>query len=167
MRGRKPLPTEVKEVQGTLQPCRTNRNEPKPVKKISIEAAAPDTLSEQAKKNWQFVLENEGVAWVAKCDQATLEQYCELWADIRKCDERVRSDGHFIYVKGALREHPAIKLKAKLVPVFRSIASELGLTPASRSRVAAIGFDNPNEDTKTGSLFDFDDEIDDFYSKPN
>ena len=30
MDGRKPLPTTVKKIRGTLQKCRTNLNEPKP-----------------------------------------------------------------------------------------------------------------------------------------
>lgn len=33
MRGSKPKPTEIKELQGTLQPCRTNPLEPKLKKK--------------------------------------------------------------------------------------------------------------------------------------
>ena len=30
MGGRKPLPTQVKQIKGTLQPCRTNYHEPTP-----------------------------------------------------------------------------------------------------------------------------------------
>lgn len=156
MRGRKMLPTEVKVLQGTAQKCRLNQNEPVITKKIATNPAPPESLSEEAKKNWEFVLDNEGVSWIGQCDQATLENYCTLWADIRACDERIKADGRFVYENGALKEHPAMKLKARLIPVFRSVASELGLTPSSRSRVSALN-ENKDPDSKSYVL-EFDEE---------
>lgn len=84
MKGRKPLPTEIKELQGTLQPCRTNYQEPKVRQKICEKAAPPETLSDEAKVHWNFVLEHEGAGWIKQCDRGMFEQYCELWAEITK-----------------------------------------------------------------------------------
>ena len=69
MKGRKPLPTEIKELQGTLQPCRTNYQEPKVRQKICEKAAPPETLSDEAKVHWNFVLEHEGAGWIKQCDR--------------------------------------------------------------------------------------------------
>lgn len=90
MKGRKPLPTEIKELQGTLQPCRTNYQEPKVRQKICEKAAPPETLSDEAKVHWNFVLEHEGAGWIKQCDRGMFEQYCELWAEITKSRKEKR-----------------------------------------------------------------------------
>ena len=46
MAGRKPLPTKVKQIKGTLQKCRTNLREPKPQGDL---VDPPDYMPEGAK----------------------------------------------------------------------------------------------------------------------
>ena len=157
MKGRKPLPTEVKELQGTLQPCRTNYQEPKVRQKICEKAAPPETLSD------------EGAGWIKQCDRGMFEQYCELWAEItksRKEKKALRAElselrpqyeealkfGSLDRAKVINARMEALEEKdrflanliVKSVQPFKSVAAELGLTPSSRSRVIALnGADTP------------------------
>lgn len=169
MKGRKPLPTEIKELQGTLQPCRTNCQEPKVRQKICEKAAPPETLSDEAKVHWNFVLEHEGAGWIKQCDRGMFEQYCELWAEItksRKEKKALRAElselrpqyeealkfGSLDRAKVINARMEALEEKdrflanliVKSVQPFKSVAAELGLTPSSRSRVIALnGADTP------------------------
>ena len=52
--GRKPLPTKVKQIKGTLQKCRTNLREPKPQGDL---VDPPDYMPEGAKAAWRYALE--------------------------------------------------------------------------------------------------------------
>lgn len=177
MKGRKPLPTEIKELQGTLQPCRTNYQEPKVRQKICEKAAPPETLSDEAKVHWNFVLEHEGAGWIKQCDRGMFEQYCELWAEItksRKEKKALRAElselrpqyeealrfGSLDRAKVINARMEALEEKdrflanliVKSVQPFKSVAAELGLTPSSRSRVIALnGADTP----KTKKILNF------------
>lgn len=74
-KGRKRTPTEIKKLQGTAQPCRINKFEPKVNGRITDMPGAPDYLSEEAKCHWKFILEHEGGSWVKQCDLAMFETY--------------------------------------------------------------------------------------------
>ena len=54
MGGRKPLPTQVKQIKGTLQPCRTNYHEPIPE---GLLVEPPDYMPEGAKAAWRYALD--------------------------------------------------------------------------------------------------------------
>lgn len=179
MRGRKPLTTEQKIIQGTAQPCRINRLEPKVSTSISESPEPPEYLSHEAKVHWTFIFRNEGGSWIKQCDRAVLEQYCEQWAEMtrtRKEQKDVREElkavaakvksffeaGNFDLAKqySGYRDDLENKdrflsnLLVKAATAFKSVASELGLTPSSRSRVIALG---PQaqlaKDEETGMLF--------------
>lgn len=175
MKGRKPTPTEVKELQGTLQPCRTNYWEPKVRQKISEETAPPEILSDEAKVHWNFVLEHEGAAWIKQCDRGMFEQYCELWAEItrsRKEKRALRAElselrpqyeealrfGSLDRAKVINARMEALEEKdrflanliVKSIQPFKSVAAELGLTPSSRSRVIALnGLEAPKKEEES------------------
>ena len=184
MRGSKPTPTELKELQGTLQPCRTNPLEPKLKKKIENDTAPPEYLSERAKVHWRFVIANEGTFWLKQCDRAMLEQYCEIWAELIAAREEKKEvlkelatarknlaemiscqamEAARAWAKERDRledrERYLSNLIVKTTQPFKAVASELGLTPSSRSRVMATGEEHGNVDNKTLSLFG-DDAID-------
>ena len=71
MPGRKPLPTAVKKIKGTLQPCRTNRNEPRSNTTLG---PAPDYMSESAKEAWQYAVTNAPPGLLSALDGAVLER---------------------------------------------------------------------------------------------
>ncbi len=166
MRGRKPLTTEQKELQGTAQPCRINKFEPKVKTPLSSTVEPPEYLSAEAKVHWEFIFRNEGGTWIKQCDRAVLEQYCEQWAEMtrsrreqrevrkeieeisRKLKECVNaclldSAKHYSSYLETLNNKDRFisNLLVKSATAFKAVASELGLTPSSRSRVIALGPD--------------------------
>lgn len=180
-KGRKPLPTEIKELQGTAQPCRLNKFEPK-VSEI-IDQEPPEYLSNEAKVHWKFIMAHEGGSWIKQCDRAAFEQYCEIWAELtryrkerRELQQEIdtqRSKVRDLVKKGMIdqamelqkycdklldRDTFLANIIVKNTQPFKSMASELGFTPSSRSRVIAVGASQIEPDNRTGMLFD-DDEI--------
>lgn len=56
MAGRKLLPVAIKKIKGTLQKCRINPSEPKPVGKLCM---PPEYMSETAKEAWDYAVAKE------------------------------------------------------------------------------------------------------------
>lgn len=164
MRGRKPLTTEQKVLQGTDQPCRINKLEPKVKSPIFGSMEPPEYLSSEAKVHWNFIFRNEGGLWIKVPDRAMLEQYCEQWAEltrsrkdqretreeIKKITEKVKdcidacnfdlAKEYSDYLDSLNSKDRFISnLLVKSATAFKSVASELGLTPSSRSRVIGLG----------------------------
>jgi phage terminase small subunit len=73
MAGRKPLPTKVKQIKGTLQKCRTNLREPKPQGDL---VDPPDYMPEGAKAAWRYALECAPPHLLKRLDMSVLE----IWA---------------------------------------------------------------------------------------
>ena len=73
MAGRKPLPTTVKKIKGTLQRCRTNLREPKPEGDL---VEPPEYMSEGAKSAWRYALECAPPHLLRRLDMSVLE----VWA---------------------------------------------------------------------------------------
>lgn len=188
-KGRKPAPSEIKELQGTAQPCRINKFEPKVNGRITDMLGPPDYLSEEAKCHWKFILDHEGGGWIKQCDLAMFETYCEQWAELvryRRERKRLRvqiegAEKKIEELRAAEKYSSAISmikfrdelwerdnflanLIVKCIQPFKSVASELGFTPSSRSRVIATGETPGQVDTKTLSLFD-DKAVDDCLSE--
>lgn len=153
MRGRKPLPTEVKILQGTAQPCRLNPAEPK--LEIGIEFEPPENLSPLAAEKWRFVVLNEGTQAIKRLDTVVLALYCALWAELEELQRIVDKSGQVLFDEAGVPQgiNPAFNAKKKTEAQLIKVASELGFTPSSRSRVAATGKD-PNADAFTLDMFD-------------
>ena len=115
MAGRKRKPTALKLLQGTFQPCRANPDEPQP------EIGAPDMpkyLKGEARAEWDRVVEYlSRTRVIAKGEGAMLAVYCVLYA---KFIEATRRGG---------------EVTGSMIAQLRALASEFGLTPASRGHV--------------------------------
>jgi hypothetical protein len=72
MAGRKPLPVAVKKIKGTLQKCRTNPNEPRPMGKLGD---PPEYMSDIAKEAWTYAVENAPPGLLSSLDAAVLERW--------------------------------------------------------------------------------------------
>ncbi|MFR0876275.1 MAG: phage terminase small subunit P27 family [Bilophila wadsworthia] len=76
MAGRKPLPTHLKMVRGTLQKCRMNPDEPTPAPEIPD---APPHLSPEAREEWErLALELYELGILSTIDRAALAA-ASLW----------------------------------------------------------------------------------------
>lgn len=105
-----------------------------PVRKVP---APPKEMTPEAKKEWRRVmpvLVDRRV--LSAADLAAVERYCDATGDIAIARARIRLDGDYVENRlGELKRHPAFATLRESTAEARRWAAELGLTPASRSRV--------------------------------
>lgn len=89
MAGRKPLPTHLKMVRGTLQKCRMNPDEPTPAPEIPD---APPHLSPEAREEWErLALELYELGILSTIDRAALAAYCQAYGRWVEAEEQLRN----------------------------------------------------------------------------
>lgn len=139
------LPTAVKEIRGTLRPCRVNLREPKPPRGCPV---PPEHLSERARMAWQQIgalLDSSGV--LTKADGFALEGLCSAYADLTEARARLAERGAKTYQSvtktgGEIwRPYPEVAMVADADRRFRSWLASFGMTPGDRSKVAVIPTD--------------------------
>jgi P27 family predicted phage terminase small subunit len=136
MPGRKPLPTAIKKIKGTLQKCRTNRNEPRPT---GVLCDPPEYMADSAKEAWHYAVTNSPPGLLSALDGAVLERWSNCSGMYREALAKINRSG----VSGMLIKTPTgILRRSPLMDVIRDLAlemkgyeSEMGFTPAARSRV--------------------------------
>lgn len=151
-RGRKPKPTALKVFEGNPGK-RAIKSEPKPKAKAP---SCPSWLDKDAKAEWKRVCsELVAMGVVTAIDRATLAGYCEAFSRWKQAvqtvqelgqywvNEKFDSAGNHIIMH---KRHPAVGIASEALRDMRSMASELGITPASRTRL----YNEPDE------LDDFD-----------
>lgn len=144
MAGRKPLPSYLKVLKGTDQPCRMNKAEPKPK---SDKIKMPSSLSDNAKKHWRIVckqLTDAGI--MTNLDVYALAMYCEAFARWKDANDSIIRFG--IVVKtpnGFPVQSPFLQIANKAFEQMRTMLVEFGMTPSSRTRVSVKNADSNND----------------------
>jgi phage terminase small subunit len=119
MRGRKPLPSNVKEFRGNPGHRPLNPNEPEP-ELVKEFPEPPRKLRGDALKEWNRIVPGLVQTRVlAEQELSLLASYCYLHGAVVKAERR-----------GEL-------LAAAYYSQYRGLAAEFGLTPSSRSRIKA------------------------------
>ncbi len=140
-------PTAVKKLQGTLQPCRTNQNEPNP--QIPLQQIEPPRhLSTIAKNAWRFALSQAPTELLTSLDFATFEQWCITYAELVEVQKVLKREGLTFLNEdtGLSMPHPLIKTQMFLQDTLRRYMTEMGFTPASRSKISIAKQDEKNND---------------------
>ena len=140
--GRPRKPTAQKALGGTLQPSRTNANEPVPEVYLPT---PPEWLSELAKQYWAEI---GGVLLAMKlttvADGPALQLLTEALAEWAEARRAVHLAG-FTYETTTMtgdvmrRPNPEVSIAADAWRRALKMLTEFGLTPASRSKVSALG----------------------------
>lgn len=126
---------------------------PKPVSDAIVKVPKPPVeMSDEAKLEWRRVMpvlcERRSLS---TADIGAVERYCEATGDIRIARARIALDGDYVANRlGELKRHPAFTTLREAAAEARRWAAELGLTPASRSRVAA----GEGDDTSAAAAMD-------------
>jgi len=131
-RGPPPTPTALKLLRGETRPSRINRHEPQPVGELG---PMPPDISPEAQAVWRHVVGTLGHTGVLRAaDSDIVRIYCQTVARYDKTSRLLDASGPLItgargreLVKNPL--HQVVRDDAMLV---RSLAGELGLTPAAR-----------------------------------
>jgi len=136
MPGRKPLPVAVKRIKGTLQKCRINPHEPRPAGHLG---EPPDYMSDIAKEAWTYAVENAPPGLLSSLDASVLERWANCAGLYREALGKINRSGVAGMIiktpSGILRRSPLMDVIRDLALEMKGYESEMGFTPASRSRV--------------------------------
>lgn len=137
-RGKRPIPTQLKIIKGTDQPCRMRKNEPKPADD-NIEM--PEELSKEAGKHWDKVCTQlQDAKIITNIDVTALAMYCESYATWFNANKMIQRHGPVVKnPSGFPVQSPYLLIANKAFDQMRAMLTEFGMTPSSRTRVAATG----------------------------
>lgn len=144
-------PTARKILEGTFRKDRVNPREPKPIAGIPD---CPAHVKGAARKEWDRIAPLlHQMRVLALTDSAVLAAYCVSVAMVATLSRAVDREGlTMVTDKGFIMARPEVQLLGKQTELLRKLASELGLTPASRASVQTLG-NNPQEDEAADFLF--------------
>jgi P27 family predicted phage terminase small subunit len=133
-------PSALKKIQGNPGKRKANKHEPKPQPGTP---EMPSDLAGEAKAEWirvSPILDKMGV--LTRADGAALKAYCKLHALNSRAEAAIEKYG-IVVAKldevgvSTLKKNPAVSIFESTSRLIRSFLQEFGLTPASRSKVAA------------------------------
>lgn len=133
--GRRPKPTEVKELQGTLRPGREKkRNAGAEGLRFPVARLLPPAwLDDEGENEWNRIVPLlDGVRVLTEPDLVALANYCEAVSLLIRATKTYHREG-IMKGKGA---HPAVAVARDARNQCLRFAIEFGLTPAARTRVA-------------------------------
>jgi len=139
MSNSKRTPTKLKILKGNPGRRKLNKNEPQYSK---LEEAPPDSLCEIGRSEWNRIvgeMRASGVLTVA--DEKILWAFCDEYATAERAVlELNAADSDRLVIEspnGYPIQNPYLNIKRKSFVIMKTLATELGLTPSSRSRVSA------------------------------
>jgi P27 family predicted phage terminase small subunit len=147
VRGRKPKPTALHNLQGTLRPARhaARAAEPQVVGKLK---EAPDWFSPSQRQAWDYALEHAPAGVLGRIDRGVLTVWVVAEDLHRQAVEKVAVGGLIVRSpqKGEPIQNPYLPVVNKQAMIMLKAAAELGFSPAARPRVSAsegAGRSNP------------------------
>jgi len=135
-RGRRPLPTPIKALRGTLRPGRQTAGEPAPDVAVPT---CPAELGAAAKREWRRIApELARLGLLARIDRAALALYCESYGRWLEAVAAVEKYGVVIKSpNGFPVQSPYLAIANKAGEQVRLLLGEFGMSPSSRTRVHA------------------------------
>ena len=136
MRGRKPLPTAIKQVNGYQKSKIDNENEPIPRALLSI-ADAPEYLSDDARIEWVRIIHELNVmGLLTTADMDIVAMVADVTARYKKAQAQVDTDGFLIETPNGYKQvHPTLAIVNKCIQQLQKLYVELGMSPSSRTRL--------------------------------
>ena len=135
--GRKPIPTGLKLLHGNPGKRRLNDHEPQP--RVMLPRCPPH-LSEEAKKEWRRIsklLYRLGL--LTELDTTALSLYCQTFSRWVEAERKLASFGMLIKTPSDLPvPSPYLGIANQCFNQLRAMLAEFGMTPSSRSRLAAF-----------------------------
>ena len=142
MKGRKPTPTSLKIIRGNPGKRSLSKNEPTPK---AVCPSPPDILSPVAKKHWKIISKQLFDANVMTVlDIPALTIYCEAYSRWIEAGKAVQAEGVIIKQKSHdgsteyLKQNPNLMIQQKAFDQMKSMLTEFGMTPSSRTRVRTV-----------------------------
>jgi len=152
MRGRKPKPTAIRRLDGNPGKRGYNAAEPAPPEGLPD---CPPHLTDLARAEWDRIaatLHQMGV--VTTVDRAVLAAYCQAWGRWVEAEEKLKETPVMLKTpSGYVQQSPWLSVANKQLELMGRYMAELGITPASRSRVAAYTAAQENKPFEFRLLF--------------
>ena len=135
MKGRKPQPTALRRANGNPGKRAWNHAEPVPPEGLPD---CPPHLSELAQAEWARIAWDLHVTGVlTTVDRAALAAYCQCYGRWAEAEEKLRESPTLIRTpSGYVQQNPWLSVANKQLELMGRYMAELGITPASRSRIA-------------------------------
>jgi P27 family predicted phage terminase small subunit len=134
-RGRRPKPTAIRRLEGNPGKRAWNHDEPTPPDTLP---RCPEHLCEVARREWRRVaraLHSMGV--LTAVDRAALAAYCQAYGRWVEAEEKLKeTPALYKTPSGYVQQSPWMGIANKQLELMGRYMVELGMTPASRSRVA-------------------------------
>ena len=135
-RGRKPKPTAIRIAQGN--PGKRGFNHAEPVLPEGM-PDCPDHLDGEARAEWFRLvgpLHEAGV--LTTVDRGALAAYAQAWSRWVEAEEKLKTTPTIMKTpSGYIQQNPWLGIANKQMELMGRYMAELGITPASRSRVMA------------------------------
>jgi P27 family predicted phage terminase small subunit len=167
MRGRKPTPSRLHELNGDPGKRHRSRDgEPRPEALEKI-PRPPAHLNRRAAGVWRrTVPELIRMRLIAGIDSASLAAYCSAVATYQEADERLKTEKWTTSTaRGGSRPNPLFKIRDDALRLVQKFAGEFGLSPSTRARVKGasapkqstfdsfLDNDSDGEDAQSGKSF--------------
>ncbi len=92
---------------------------------------------------------------LAEVDASVLANYCAAHSLAIKATKRYQREGVLLKTNGAYQRHPMVKVAQDARAQARLLGAELGLSPASRSRISGPGDGKPKKDGEGDKAAEF------------
>ncbi len=142
-KGRKKIPTALKQMQGTTEKSRLVENEMQVDVVVSV-PDAPEWLSEIGKGEWIKVTNQlHNIGMLHSVDLKLIEAYCNEISlyiesemklrEVGRVDEFMSSEGEIL----RRQSKPLVKIKNDALANSLKLAAQFGLTPVARASISA------------------------------
>lgn len=138
MRGRKPIPTAIKENKGTVRKSRVLQNEVT-VQLVSSIPEPPDDLSAEAKKTWRNVCDElKANGLLATVDLELVQAYCNEMSMYREAVRQIKKTNPLVKSpSGYPMINPWQTIRKQSLKSAMDLGQLFGLTPSARTRIPA------------------------------
>jgi P27 family predicted phage terminase small subunit len=145
MGGQRPKPTAIRRLQGNPGKRAWNHDEPVPPDGIP---RCPDHLTQVARTEWRRVARAlHGMGVLTLIDRAALAAYCAAYSRWVEAEEKLKETPTLYKTpSGYVQQSPWLGIANKQMELMGRYMTELGMTPAARSRVA-VGTTPPTPQT--------------------
>src|SRR5262249_40173491 len=119
---------------GTLQKCRVNQREPQPHGDL---VEPPAYMPDGAKDAWRYAIDSAPQHLLRRLDMSVLEAWACAADLYRKAQAGLGQTGLVIQAPnpGVPMQSPYLAIANKQAQIMTKAATEMGFTPASRSRI--------------------------------
>ena len=132
------VPTTLKALRGTDQPCRLNPNEPKLKAEV---VRCPPELKGEARREFKRTAKLLAEAGITTAiDKPALVGYSLAWGRLHEALEHLEQEEMIVPgINGAPMINQWKRLEDIALADMRRFAVELGMTPSARTKVSAVG----------------------------